>query len=342
MAILAQDFDIISAMVKERSAIVLETGKEYLVESRLVPVAQAHGLRDLHQLAAAMKTSPNSALVSDVIDAMTTNETSFFRDIRPFEALRTTILPELVKARSSERSLTIWCGACSTGQEPYSIAMTVAEHFPELASWQVRIIGTDLSPTVVKQAERGVYTQLQVNRGVPAPLLVKYFDRKGMEWHIKPEIRRRVEFRTANLVAQWPTMPTVDLVMLRNVLIYFDNQAREQILRKAAGVMAPHGHLLLGSTESTIGLNVPFRREQVGGISTLRLAGSTPAGASPAASSVSRSTTTAPSRPEPWTSSALPSSPAGVAPAPRPLGSFSSGALAGSRTQNFTPKETRS
>lgn len=342
MAILAQDFDIISAMVKERSAIVLETGKEYLVESRLVPVAQSHGLRDLHQLAAEMKSSPNSALVSDVIDAMTTNETSFFRDIRPFEALRTDILPDLIKAKGGDRSLTIWCGACSTGQEPYSIAMTIAEHFPELASWQVRIIGTDLSPTVVKQAERGVYTQLQVNRGVPAPLLIKYFDRKGMEWHIKPEIRRRVEFRTANLVAQWPTMPTVDLVMLRNVLIYFDNPSREAILRKAASVMAPHGHLLLGSTESTIGLNVPFRREQAGNVSTLRLAGAGAASA-PSPSPARPASSLAP-RPEPRTlttrPASLPSSPAG-APAPRSSG-FSSGSLAGSRTQTFTPKETRS
>lgn len=336
MTILAQDFDIISTMVKERSAIVLEPGKEYLVESRLVPVAQAHGLRDLHALAAAMKTAPNGPLVTDVIDAMTTNETSFFRDIRPFEALRTSIIPELVKVRAAERSITIWCGACSTGQEPYSVAMTLAEHFPELGNWQVRIIGTDLSATVVKQASRGVYTQLQVNRGVPAPLLVKYFERSGMEWHIKPEIKRRVEFRTANLVAQWPSMPTVDLVLMRNVLIYFDNAAREQILRRTHGVMAPHGHLLLGSTESTIGLNVPFTRQQVGPISSLRpITQGAPTGAAataprPAAAPLTRSP-----------------SPAGVATAARPIGSRPVTAPAGHRNPppirtTLNPRETRS
>jgi chemotaxis protein methyltransferase CheR len=323
MAILAPDFDIISTIVRERSAIVLEPGKEYLVESRLAPIAQAHGLKDLHQLAAAMKAAPNGPIVHDVVDAMTTNETSFFRDIRPFEALRTAIIPDLVKARGVERSLTIWCGACSTGQEPYSVAMTLAEHFPELSGWQVKIIGTDLSPTVVKQAERGVYTQLQVNRGVPAPLLVKYFERKGMEWHIKPEIRRRVEFKTANLVASWPSMPTVDLVLLRNVLIYFDNASREQILRRVGGVMAPHGHLLLGSTESTIGLNVPFRREQVGQVSTLRPGAATAAGAPPRP----------PANQSP--------SPAGAKPALRTLGTPPT-VLAGRQPTTPLPKELRS
>lgn len=306
MAILAQDFDIISTIVRERSAIVLEPGKEYLVESRLVPVAQAHGLHDLHQLAGAMKLAPNGPLAADVVDAMTTNETSFFRDIRPFEALRTTIVPALIKARSAQRSLTIWCGACSTGQEPYSVAMTIAEHFPELAGWQVRIIATDLSPTVVKQAERGAYTQLQVNRGVPAPLLVKYFERKGMEFILRADVRRRVEFRTANLVAPWPSMPTIDLVLMRNVLIYFDNVAREQILRRVQGVLAHDGYLMLGSTESTIGLNVPFKREEAGPISVLRPLGST---------------TPAPSA-APTTPSRLASGPTTIPPINAPAGAF--------------------
>lgn len=321
MAILTQDFDTIATIVRERSAIVLEPGKEYLVESRLVPVAQQHGLRDLHQLAAQMKSAPNSSLVADVVDAMTTNETSFFRDIRPFEALRSTIIPQLVKTRAAERTLTIWSAACSTGQEPYSLAMTLAEHFPELGAWQVRIIGTDLSPTVVKQAERGVYTQLQVNRGVPAPLLVKYFERKGMEWHIKAEIKRRVEFKVANLVAAWPSMPTVDLVLMRNVLIYFDNAAREQILRKTHAALAPHGHLLLGSTESTIGLNVPFKREDAGGIGTLRPTGgpsaapSAPAPLRPAAMTPPIASPLTPSSPPPPAGTSRPTRPLGARPA---------------------------
>lgn len=341
MSILPQDFEIISSMVRERSAIVLETGKEYLVESRLVPIAQAHGIRDLHQLAAAMKSSPNSPLVTDVIDAMTTNETSFFRDIRPFEALRTVVIPKLVQARAAQRSLTIWCAACSTGQEPYSVAMTLAEHFPELSSWQVRIIGTDLSGTVVDTAARGVYTQLQVNRGVPAPLLVKYFDRKGMEWHIKQEIKRRVEFRTANLVATWPTMPTVDLVLLRNVLIYFDNTVREQILRRAHGVLASDGYLMLGSTESTIGLKVPYVREETGSVSCLRPQGGAGApapqliGARTAAPAAPASAAPSPSMPGRSTAPlrSTPTNPAGAAPASRPLGIRPTTAIAGRPSQ---------
>jgi chemotaxis protein methyltransferase CheR len=341
MAILSQDFDIISTIVRDRSAIVLEPGKEYLVESRLVPVAQQHGLRDLHQLAAQMKSAPNSSLVADVVDAMTTNETSFFRDIRPFEAMRSAILPQLVRARAAERSLTVWCAACSTGQEPYSLAMTLSEHFPELATWQVRIIGTDLSPTVIKQAERGVYTQLQVNRGVPAPLLVKYFERKGMEWHIKQDIKRRVEFKVANLVAPWPSMPTVDLVLMRNVLIYFDNAAREQILKRTHAGLASDGFLLLGSTESTIGLNVPFKREELGGIGTLRPTGAVSASAAaaataqprPAAALSTQRTTAAPTRSTP----SSPSAPAGTSRASRPLGSKPSSVFAG-RPLNKEPR----
>lgn len=338
MAILSQDFDIISTIVRDRSAIVLEPGKEYLVESRLVPVAQQHGLRDLHQLAAQMKSAPNSSLVADVVDAMTTNETSFFRDIRPFEAMRSAILPQLIRSRAAERSLTVWCAACSTGQEPYSLAMTLSEHFPELAAWQVRIIGTDLSPTVIKQAERGVYTQLQVNRGVPAPLLVKYFERKGMEWHIKQDIKRRVEFKVANLVAPWPSMPTVDLVLMRNVLIYFDNAAREQILKRTHAGLASDGFLLLGSTESTIGLNVPFKREELGGIGTLRPTGAVSASASAAAAPAASIRPTAVlSSPRPPATPSSPPAPAGTSRASRPLGSKPSSVFAG-RPFNKEPR----
>ncbi len=265
MTILAQDFDIISTMVKERSAIVLEPGKEYLVESRLVPVAQAHGLRDLHALAAAMKTAPNGPLVTDVIDAMTTNETSFFRDIRPFEALRTSIIPELVKVRAAERSITIWCGACSTGQEPYSVAMTLAEHFPELGNWQVRIIGTDLSATVVKQASRGVYTQLQVNRGVPAPLLVKYFERKGLDWQLKPEVRRMVTFQSLNLLDRWPLLGQLDLVFIRNVLIYFDHATKRGIFERIRQILRPDGYLVLGGAETTTNIDDELGAVKKGG-----------------------------------------------------------------------------
>jgi chemotaxis protein methyltransferase CheR len=290
------DFDTISRVVRERSAIVLEAGKEYLVESRLAPIVTAHRLSGMAELAAKLRTQPNSPLAIDVIDAMTTNETSFFRDIRPFEALRTSVLPELVAARRDRKALTIWCAACSSGQEPYSVAMTLAEHFPEIAGWHVRIIATDLSTAIVKQAEQGAYRQMEVNRGVPAPMLVKYFDRNGMTWSIKPELRKRVEFRVLNLVAPFTAMPTVDLVLLRNVLIYFDNQAREQILSRVHGTLASDGYLMLGSTESTIGLDAPFRRD-TGTSGCLRpVAGPAPARRAPAgpASAAARTPFTTP------------------------------------------------
>lgn len=270
MALATQDFDTIRRIVRDRSAIVLEPGKEYLVESRLQPVAQKLGLADLRALATAMSAAPNGPVTAEVVEAMTTNETSFFRDIKPFETLREHILPELVRARQNERRLTIWSAACSTGQEPYSLAMTLAEHFPQLASWQVRIIGTDISTGALAQARAASYSQLQVNRGVPAPMLLKHFDRKGMHWHVKPDLRSRVEFMPMNLVAPWPDLPRFDLVLLRNVLIYFDSDVRRQILERLHRSLAGDGYLMLGSTESMLGITVPYERVVLGSQSALR------------------------------------------------------------------------
>ena len=174
-----------------------------------------------------------------VVEAMTTNETSFFRDFHPFEVLRKTLIPELIRRRSRQRRLNIWCAACSSGQEPYSLAMLIHEHFPELATWQVRILASDLSTEMVERARLGRYSQFEVNRGVPVTFLVRYFQRHGLEWTLVDSIRRSVEFQAINLVNDWPSLPTMDLVLIRNVLIYFDNEAKKQVLGRIAGHMAP-------------------------------------------------------------------------------------------------------
>lgn len=247
-------------LVRDASGIVLEEGKEYLVESRLSALARREGLASAETLVAKFQESPWSGFQTKVVEAMTTNETSFFRDVHPFEALRKAILPDLVKRRVRERSLFIWCGAASTGQEPYSLAMLIREHFPTLQDWKVGILATDLSRDVLARAESGLFSQVEVNRGLAAYLLVKYFTREGLHWRIRDDLRRMVEFRQMNLIQPWPAMPAPDLVLLRNILIYFDIPTKKTILSKIRGLMRPDGYLLLGAAETTINLDEAFER----------------------------------------------------------------------------------
>jgi chemotaxis protein methyltransferase CheR len=195
-----------------------------------------------------------------VVELMTTNETWFFRDLRPFEVLRSSILPELLTRRSDERRLHIWSAACSSGQEPYTMAMIISEHFPQLASWNVRIIATDLSTEILDRARAGRYSQLEVNRGMPAALLVKYFRKVGNEWHISDAIRRQVEFRELNLVEAWLVLPLMDLVFLRNVLIYFDVETKKSIFGRVRRLLRPDGYLMLGGAETTLNIDDAFER----------------------------------------------------------------------------------
>jgi chemotaxis protein methyltransferase CheR len=255
----APDFDYIAQLVHRRSAIVLEPGKEYLAESRLEGIAREHGLASVGELVSHMR-SGTLDLGDAVVDAMTTNETSFFRDAHPFNALRDSVLPELIEARRVARTISIWCGATSSGQEPYSVAMLIREHFPELASWQVRIIATDISPSMLERTRQGRYSQLEVNRGLPAPMLVKYFTRDGMHWVVSEDLRRMVSAQYLNLNERWPVMPPFDLVLLRNVLIYFDVPTKQQILAKVRQAMRPDGLLLLGGAETTMNLDANFER----------------------------------------------------------------------------------
>ena len=218
-----------------RAAIVLEPGKEYLALSRLDPVARDMGVGSVSALVAVLRREGDTSPLHDqVIDALTTNETTFFRDFNPFESLRVTVLPELVARKRHTRTLAVWSAGCSSGQEPYSIAMTIRESFPELLSWQLTILGTDISPTVLDRASEGRYGQLEVNRGLPAHLLVRHFTRAGMEWEIEEPIRRMVRFQRHNLVAEWPVLPPFDLILMRNVMIYFDPETKRRVLARDA------------------------------------------------------------------------------------------------------------
>jgi chemotaxis protein methyltransferase CheR len=255
----ASDFDYIRTLVRDKSAIVLEPGKEYLVQARLLPVARKQGLADISALVERLKRG-DGILTNEVVEAMTTNETSFFRDVHPFEMLRDECLPELISKRGAQRQLRIWSAASSTGQEAYTIAMTLRENFPQLAGWNVSILGTDLSQEVVEKARGGRYAQIEVNRGLPAPMLLKYFDRAGMAWKVKPDLCKFVEFKQMNLVAPWPALPKMDVVFLRNVLIYFDAATKKEVLARVKKVLAPDGYLFLGAAESTLQYDNTFER----------------------------------------------------------------------------------
>ncbi len=257
-------FGFLSAFVRQRSAIVLDAQKSYLIESRLTPIVRARGLASLEHLVNELKKPNTAQLAQEVVEAMTTNETSFFRDMHPFNAMKSHILPELIGKRARERKLTIWSNACSSGQEPYTIAMLLRENFPEVAGWNLKIIATDICTKVLEKAKSGEFNQTEVNRGLPMSLLLKYFTREGMKWIIKDELRNMIDFRLLNLVQPWTGIPPVDIVFLRNVLIYFDVETKQQILCKVHRSLQDDGVLFLGGAESTLGLNTDFSREQLG------------------------------------------------------------------------------
>ena len=255
------DLEFLRDLVHRRAAIVLDPAKTSLIESRLAPVARAEGLSSVEELLQRLRRAPDTRLAGLVVDAMTTNETTFFRDVHPWSALEHHILPDLIERRASQRSLTVWSAACSTGQEPYSLAMLLASTFPSvLADWRVRIVGTDLSPRVLELARHGSYSQLEVNRGLPAAMLVRYFEREGAQWRIREDLRRLVEFRELNLCTAWAGLPTADLILMRNVLIYFDLTTKREVLGKVRRVLRDDGYLLLGTAETTVNVDDRFER----------------------------------------------------------------------------------
>ena len=258
------DYEYLRQIVLAQSANQIDPSRNALFDTRLSPVARLAGASNLGDLVTMLRADEPAQLHRAVAEAMTINETSFFRDMRPFEALRATILPRLVQVRKQERCLRIWSAACSTGQEAYSVAIMIREYFPELASWDVRIIGTDLSRSVVEYAKRGRYRRIEVNRGLPAPMLARYFDRHDEEWEVKPEIRSLCEFRQANLCGPLTQLPRFDLVLLRNVLLYFSQPDRRTVLSAVHRMMTPESTLLLGNAEQAEDSTNVFAVEFVG------------------------------------------------------------------------------
>jgi chemotaxis protein methyltransferase CheR len=252
------DYEFLRKLLKERSGLDLSPDKQYLVESRLIPLARKVGLPGITELVQKMK-SGSEALTSDVVEAMTTNETFFFRDKIPFDHLRDTMMPALLQARASRRSLRIWCAASSTGQEPYSIAMCLKELGAALAGWRVEIIGTDLSQAVLEKSRAGIFSQFEVQRGLPIQLLVKHFTQVGELWQINADIRAMVQYRQLNLLHDFVQLGTFDVIFCRNVLIYFDQETKAGIFGRLAKVAEPDGFLVLGAAESVVGISDAFR-----------------------------------------------------------------------------------
>jgi chemotaxis protein methyltransferase CheR len=252
------DFAFVAAFLKERSGLIITQDKMYLLETRLTSILRDHGISNLTALAEVLR-QPGAATVKDqVVDAMTTNETSFFRDNHPFETLRKSILPGLIEKRAATRSLRIWSAACSTGQEPYSLAMMLKDSFPILGGWKVEIVATDLSPTVLEKARSGIYSTFEVQRGLPIQMLVRHFDQQEPNWQIKRELRQTVTFRALNLLEDFSALGQFDVVLCRNVLIYFDQPTKTRILSAIARRVVTDGVLLLGGAESVFGLTDAF------------------------------------------------------------------------------------
>ena len=277
MSLATDVFGFVRDHVRAESAIVLDSGKEYLVESRLVPLAREHGHASVDDLVRTLQRTRDRVLLRKVVEALTTNETSFYRDNDPFVALRQSVLPELAQARP-DRRLRVWAAACSTGQEPYSIAMAVKET-PALAGFDVDILGTDLSEEVLAKARTAEFSQLEVNRGLPATALVRYFQRSGTNWRLDPAVARMVRFSCLNLTRPFGPVGTFDVVFLRNVLIYFDVETKRDVLRRVRQVMAPDGYLFLGAAEMTMGVDDAWERLPAGRSSVYRIRQDAVAGA---------------------------------------------------------------
>lgn len=252
MAISSAEFEYICTLMREQSAVGLEPGKEYLVESRLNQLARREGLASPQALIELLRRNPAGALRRKVVEAMVTTETTFFRDARSFEILRTVVLPDLFARRASDKCLNLWCAASAEGQEPYSIAMLLREHFLAQSGWKINFMASDISHDMLERGRRGLYNQHQVSRGLPAKLLVKYFQKAGHDWQVRSDIRDMVVFRDINLSKAWPVLPRMDIIFMRNVLIYFDLKMRTSVLERVQRLLQPDGYLFLGGSESSI------------------------------------------------------------------------------------------
>jgi chemotaxis protein methyltransferase CheR len=253
------DYDFLRKLLKERSGLMLSADKQYLVESRLLPIARKIGVAHLTDLVAKLKAPGAEPLIVDVVEAMTTNESFFFRDKVPFDHFREVIVPALLKARAAQRRIRIWCAAASTGQEPYSLAMILKEMSAQLAGWRTEIIATDLSNEVLEKARAGLYSQFEVQRGLPIQMLMKYFTQGGDTWQIASDIRAMVQYRPLNLLADFGHLGKFDIVFCRNVLIYFDQETKVNVFERLARITEADGYLVLGAAETVVGLTDVFK-----------------------------------------------------------------------------------
>jgi chemotaxis protein methyltransferase CheR len=265
LAISQLDFDFVRNLVRRESSIDLDQSKAYLVISRLSPVAREHGFDSVGALISHLQSSAGGALHGSIVEAIATTETSFFRDLHPFNALRDEVLPELIRRReNTSRTLSVWSAACSSGQEPHGMAMLLRDRFPDLAGWNLQLVASDISESMLQRAREGLYTQLEINRGLPAPYLIRFFDQDEDQWKLKPEVRRMFRFFKQNLADEWSMLAPLDLLVMRNVLIYFDVATRRDMLRKVRKILKPDGYLLLGSAETTLHLDELFTRVRIG------------------------------------------------------------------------------
>ena len=258
------NFQYLRDFLKNRSGLVITPGKNYLIETRLRPVARKHGYKTIDDMVQVLMAGPNEALAVEIAEAMNTHESLFFRDRAPFDLFTSTIFPELLKRRTAKRHIRVWCAACSSGQEPYSLAMLVSGEATKLGGWTVEIVATDISHSVLARAERGLFSQFEIQRGLPVDLLVKHFTQEGDEWRLNDDIRKMVSFRPFNLLHDHRTLGQFDLVFCRNVLIYFDLETKSRVLGAVSKVLNKDGVLFLGSAESTIGLTEDFWPVQAG------------------------------------------------------------------------------
>ena len=261
----AADHAMLRTLLHQRTGILLEPGKEYFVEMRIGALASDEGFSSPAEVLDALRTEEAwGVLHRRIVESLVIAETSWFRDLHPFEELRRTALPGLLQRRSETREIRIWSAACASGQEPYSLAMLLREHFPQLASWRVQLLATDFSTTLLRRARAGLFSQIEVNRGLPAPMLVRHFRKEGADWRLRDELRALVEFRELNLTGPWPVLPTQDVIFLRNALLYFDAATRRAVLHNVRRTLAPDGLLFLGGGETTLTMDESFEPVTLG------------------------------------------------------------------------------
>ena len=252
------DYEYLRKLLKDKSGLDLSADKQYLIESRLLPLSRKAGLSSISELVQKMKGG-STAIIDQVVEAMTTNETFFFRDKVPFDHFRDSIMPEIIKARAARKSIRIWCAAGSTGQEPYSLAMCLKEMSAALSGWRIEIIATDLSQEVLEKSRAGIYSQFEVQRGLPIQMLVKYFKQTGELWQVNSDVRAMIQHRQLNLLNDFSQLGVFDVIFCRNVLIYFDQDTKINIFGRLAKTMEADGFLVLGAAETVVGLTDVFK-----------------------------------------------------------------------------------